>query len=281
MSDQKIGIFIQQLRKEKNLTQKDLADQLNITDKAVSKWERGLSCPDISLLIPLTKILEVSTSELLNGEKTKPINEYNENTEIAVKKALNYSDKTSKEKLEKIRFCIFVIISFASFIAIFTCFICDFAISKSLSWSFIVAASVTFGWLLLFPLLRARRNILRNFCLVLSITIVPYLLILGYIIEVPLVYTLGSALSAVSIITLWASFLLFDKLRHKIWRAFGIFFLIALTLTLCINHIVNYFIQQNVNDPINDFINSICLITLSIICFGIDYYSTSRRRKEL
>lgn len=51
MKEQKIGTFIQQLRKENNLTQKELGEQLNITDKAISKWERGLSCPDISLVI--------------------------------------------------------------------------------------------------------------------------------------------------------------------------------------------------------------------------------------
>ncbi len=48
MENQKIGNFIKELRKEKNLTQKELADKLFITDRAVSKWERGLSCPDIS-----------------------------------------------------------------------------------------------------------------------------------------------------------------------------------------------------------------------------------------
>ncbi len=65
----KMAQFISELRKEKKLTQKGLAEQLGVTDKAVSKWERGLSCPDISLLSKLSKILGVTTSELLNGEK--------------------------------------------------------------------------------------------------------------------------------------------------------------------------------------------------------------------
>lgn len=63
------GKFIQALRKEKGLTQKELAEKLLISDKAVSKWERGLSLPDISLLIPLSKILDVTTTELLTGRK--------------------------------------------------------------------------------------------------------------------------------------------------------------------------------------------------------------------
>lgn len=64
-----MGPFISELRKEKNLTQRELADQLGVTDKAVSKWERGLSYPDISLLSKLARIFGITTDELLNGEK--------------------------------------------------------------------------------------------------------------------------------------------------------------------------------------------------------------------
>ena len=71
MGENKIGQFIAKLRKEKQMTQRELAEQLHITDKAVSKWERGLSCPDISLLTSLAGILGVTTSELLNGKKIK------------------------------------------------------------------------------------------------------------------------------------------------------------------------------------------------------------------
>ena len=59
--------FISKKRKAMNLTQKELADRLNITDKAVSKWERGLSFPDISILIPLAEILNISLYDLLKG----------------------------------------------------------------------------------------------------------------------------------------------------------------------------------------------------------------------
>ena len=67
MDVKKIGSFIAQKRKEANLSQKDLSERLNITDKAISKWERGLSLPDISLLIPLADILRVSLYDLLTG----------------------------------------------------------------------------------------------------------------------------------------------------------------------------------------------------------------------
>ena len=63
------GTFLSQLRKEKGMTQKDLAERLFVSDKAVSKWERGLSLPDVTLLQPLADLMEVTISELLSGQR--------------------------------------------------------------------------------------------------------------------------------------------------------------------------------------------------------------------
>ncbi len=67
MDARKTGRFIAEKRKERNLSQRDLADFLHITDKAISKWERGLSFPDITVLIPLSEALNVSLYDLLTG----------------------------------------------------------------------------------------------------------------------------------------------------------------------------------------------------------------------
>lgn len=69
MNKQPMGNLITQLRKSKGMTQKDLADKMNVTDKAVSKWERNLSCPDINSLPFLAETLGVSVEELLNTTK--------------------------------------------------------------------------------------------------------------------------------------------------------------------------------------------------------------------
>lgn len=66
---EKFGSFLAQLRKERGMIQKELAEKLYVTDKAVSKWERGLSLPDIALLQPLADILGVSVTELLSGQR--------------------------------------------------------------------------------------------------------------------------------------------------------------------------------------------------------------------
>ena len=63
----KTGMLIRQLRTEKGFTQKELADRMNISDKTVSKWERGCGCPDVSLLRELADLLEVGTENILSG----------------------------------------------------------------------------------------------------------------------------------------------------------------------------------------------------------------------
>ncbi|MBQ9983510.1 MAG: helix-turn-helix transcriptional regulator [Lachnospiraceae bacterium] len=72
MEKEKMGEFILALRKEHGMTQKEMADALGLTDKAISKWERGLSYPDISMLEPIAVLFEVSVMELLKGERIEP-----------------------------------------------------------------------------------------------------------------------------------------------------------------------------------------------------------------
>ena len=69
LDKQKLGSFVSQLRKEKGLTQRELAEKLYTTDKAVSKWETGTSIPDVAMLVPLAQVLGVTVTELLQGER--------------------------------------------------------------------------------------------------------------------------------------------------------------------------------------------------------------------
>ena len=76
----KIGKFIAGCRKEKKITQEQLAEKLYVTDRAVSKWERGLSLPDAGKMLDLCNILDINVNELLNGEKIN-MKDYNKKTE--------------------------------------------------------------------------------------------------------------------------------------------------------------------------------------------------------
>jgi len=68
MDCSKVGKLILGLRKEKNMTQKELADTLNLSDRTISKWERGMGCPDVSLLNELSQILGVNIEKILTGD---------------------------------------------------------------------------------------------------------------------------------------------------------------------------------------------------------------------
>ena len=72
INKEEFGAFVAQLRKEKGLTQKDLAQKLFVSDKAVSKWETGASIPDTALLLPLAELLGVTVTELLMGRRLPP-----------------------------------------------------------------------------------------------------------------------------------------------------------------------------------------------------------------
>lgn len=108
MDQIKIGKFIAELRKEQNMTQLTLANKLEITDRAVSKWENGRGLPDLSLITPLCEALNISVNELLSGERIQKEN-IEEKSEENIINALEYSDKSIK-KTKKVFFCILTVI---------------------------------------------------------------------------------------------------------------------------------------------------------------------------
>lgn len=95
MDQIKIGKFIGEQRKVHNLTQSELSERLGITDRAISKWERGICLPDAGLMLDLCKILEISVNELLTGEKIPMEN----NTEIMEKNLIEMA--TLNERTNK------------------------------------------------------------------------------------------------------------------------------------------------------------------------------------
>ena len=119
MNQEQIGKFIAQLRKEKKMTQIDLASKLGITDRAISKWENGRGMPDLSLLMPLCEILDVSINELLSGARLDNKN-YQEKLEENIINAIDYSDKKIKKtkKIFKVTLSI-ILIFIAAFIIMY------------------------------------------------------------------------------------------------------------------------------------------------------------------
>ncbi len=95
MDQIKIGKFINQCRKEKKLTQTELAEKLNITDRAISKWENGICLPDSGTMLALCEILNITINDLFSGEKVD-MNNYHEKAEqnlLAMQKLKEEADK--------------------------------------------------------------------------------------------------------------------------------------------------------------------------------------------
>lgn len=98
MNQEKIGKFISKCRKDKNITQEELAEKLSVSNKTVSRWENGVNMPDYSVLKDLCNILDIDINELLSGEKDNK--ETIENLDMILKEY--YKMKKQKEKLKKI-----------------------------------------------------------------------------------------------------------------------------------------------------------------------------------
>ncbi len=95
----RFGRFVAELRREKNYTQKQLAELLNISDKAVSKWERGVSLPDVGMLLPMADVLDVSVTELLESRRMDAdASPDMEQVEEIVKKAISFSGEGAGER---------------------------------------------------------------------------------------------------------------------------------------------------------------------------------------
>ena len=127
MTDKKsFGSYIKQKRTEKNYSQKDLAERLYVSEGAVSKWERGVSYPDITLISDICRVLDISEHELITA-----------------------STDTDKRRLEQeahnfrvIRGTWFWVPTISYAVALLTCFICNLAVNHTLSWFFIVLTAL-------------------------------------------------------------------------------------------------------------------------------------------
>lgn len=123
---QTLGLFIARKRKEANMTQKELAEKLFVTESAVSKWERGISYPDITLVSAICETLKINEHELVTASEDK------------MQRKIEKDAKRFDNIRKTYKWTFYISYS----IAIITCFICNLAIEHKLSWFFIVLTSI-------------------------------------------------------------------------------------------------------------------------------------------
>lgn len=236
MNSEKIGQFIAELRKANQMTQRELAAKLNITDKAVSKWERGLSMPDISLLPALSGLLGVSVSELLGGQRDSAaapqIGE-------SVTNALRYADRAVQTKTKSVRRVLGLVLTALLLTGMAVCVICDLAISGGLGWSLIPVASCAFGWLVLFPVIRFDKRGLQIGAINLSVAVFVYLAVLELLIGTGgWIVRLGFPVAALSVGFLWLAAGLFRWLNRRKLLAAAITLLLTCPFWLVLNAVI-------------------------------------------
>lgn len=96
MDQVRIGKFIAKTRKLRNLTQKQLADALSISDKTISKWECGKGLPEVSLMLPLCDMLDITVNDLLSGEKVSEA-DYQKKAEGNMMNLVKENEENKKE----------------------------------------------------------------------------------------------------------------------------------------------------------------------------------------
>ncbi len=100
MDQKKIGLFLKELRKEKNITQEMLAEKLNVSNRTISRWETGNNLPDISLLVELSEFYHVSISEIVDGErKSEKMDQETKDTAVKMAEYSKNEVKTEKKKV--------------------------------------------------------------------------------------------------------------------------------------------------------------------------------------
>lgn len=265
MEQEKIGAFIFMLRKEKGLTQKDLAAQLNVTDKAVSKWERGLCYPDISLLATLAEALGVSVVELLQGERCACVSP---TAETAADHAVVYAEKAAGDKNRTIRHMIAAGFTATLLLGGTVCAICNAAVSHALTWAWYPICSIALAWCVCLPVLKRGRNGVVLSLAALSVLILPYLYVLGRLCGQDIL-SIGTPMALLGLAFLWSLFAVWRRGRQRPYRAAGWSFMLAAGLNLAVNLVLSRLLETPPFDPW-DLIGTAGLLAAAVGCFQFD-----------
>lgn len=266
MDQTEIGKFISRCRKEKKMTQAQLAEKLNITDRAVSKWETGKSMPDPSIMLDLCEILGVSANELLKGEKADMKRD---------EKPMDATEKTENKKIKS--GMIPLLFSAVLLVGMMVCLICNIAISGHLTWSLIPVSSAAFVWIIFFPgILLGKRGGMVSL-LSLSVFILPYLFLLSRLIHVKAVFRIGVAAAIPSMIFLWLSAGIFNRIgKTRRLSAWGIIFLSAIPFIFTVNVLLSKIIEE----PILDIWDLLSAFILLILAFAFLFFDCATHKDK-
>lgn len=280
MDMQKTGQLIRRLREARGITQKMLAEKLHITDKAVSKWERSLSCPDVALLEPLAGQLGISVEELLQGELfpeeqpqetplgEKPFSEFS----LQPPRALHTSHGPhAVHTLQKYASCACTLLFC---VGGSICAICDLAVFGAFTWSLYPIASLIFAWAVLFPLLRRGKKGIRGSLISLSLTIFPFLFALAWLLHRPSLFLpVSFRMAVIGLAFLWGIYLILRQFTQRKMFALALCSLLAVFIFLAVNLVLSRLIQT-------PFLDGWDMLTIAIfLCLAVFFLQLDRKMR--
>lgn len=221
--------LIAERRKEKGMTQKQLADKLGVTDKAVSKWERGNGQPDINYLEPLAEALEVTVSELLKGKIENPTTisvDKGNSDETIVKKALDYANSVYKARSRNMPRIVMFSFLALGLAGIITTSIVDFALNSRFTWSLLPISAIIFSWLCIMPLFSFRKRSVDIALLSTSAFLFPFLNIICKLTDGDWFSPVAIPMSISGVIILWLIRVVFGT-KLNMWNKLAISVLIG------------------------------------------------------
>lgn len=224
----KFAKFIADKRKEANLTQKELAERLYVTDTTISKWERGLSYPDITLISTICKELKISEHEFF----------------IACEDVGAREEKRQAVIYRNLKKISFWTLNISYMIGILTSFICNLAIDHTLSWFFIVLAGVTLAAsITVLPVVLKQSRTIAVFA---AATIMIYVLelICDWYSGGDWFISIAVPITTFSIVCCWLMMLVIRYTRLNIWLKTGISAVIMAIVTVCTNPFVDYLLKE-------------------------------------
>ena len=262
MEENKIGLFIRDRRLALGLTQQQLAERVGITDKAVSKWERSVSYPDITLLRELAAALEVSVTELLAGEREEAPSPVPPAVESVVVDTVAYAE-TARRKNGGWRWWLFVGLTAGCLIAaMVVCIVNGFRFT----WSLGVLKCLAFGWAVCYPLLRTERPV-RNALVIASVGVYPFLLSLG----LRKGFVLGIVI--LSVAYAWAVYWIWLRWRGDWGKLTFLVVVLGILLHIGINMWVSRIGGSRARFPI-----TVLILALGALCLAAAWALERRRR---
>lgn len=256
--NENIGILIQQLRKENNMTQKELANKLHVSDKAISKWECGNGISDIENLTALADLFDIPINDLLHGNKRDEPERFLHSS---------FYKQVPKEYTPKIlKIAGFALLGLSIFISV-VCLVADYYETGELTWSVYAVVGIVYGCLLIVPPLLIQKNWIKLVLVNLTWSILPFL----YIIEVLTntsgwMLPLAFPLCVLAVGSCWIIYYIIAVKKKDVYFSFGIVIMLSGIIRFATYLLTSVYLNMQTYDIIDLMVSIGVIIIGCIVC---------------